>query len=152
MLLLVDECFPKSFMRALEKRGHDVTWATIVCRSAIDEVVLAKATSEGRVVVTEDRDFGTLIYRDGLTAVGVVVVHASEYPDGINESAEQIADQIDLLRDNLSGFLTTILPDRVRQRLLSFHSRTRTRMDETGVACVAVGAEVGSVLVLSARY
>lgn len=118
MLLLVDECFPKSLVRALARRGHDVTWATLVCRSAIDEVVLAKATAEGRIVITEDRDFGTLIYRDGLDAVGVVIVHASEYAGGITSSAEEVAVQIDLLRDSLPGFLTTILPGRIRQRAL----------------------------------
>ena len=118
MLLLVDECFPERLVRALEHRGHDVTWATLVCRSAIDESVLSLATTEGRIVITEDRDFGTLIYRYGLAAVGVVIVHGSELPGGITESGDQIADQIDTLKDSLAGFLTTLEPGRVRQRSL----------------------------------
>jgi predicted nuclease of predicted toxin-antitoxin system len=118
MLLLVDECFPKSVVRGLQQRGHDVTWATSVCRSAVDEMVLARATAEGRVVITEDRDFGTLVFRDALPAIGVVTVHGSEFSGGIKEAAEAICEQIDRLGQTLVGSLTTISPGRVRQRLL----------------------------------
>ncbi len=118
MLLLVDECFPKSVVRGLQQRGHDVTWASLVCRSAVDELVLARATAEGRVVITEDRDFGTLVVRDGMPATGIVVVHASEFGGGIKDAAEDICDQIDRLGGTLVGSLTTISPGRVRQPLL----------------------------------
>jgi hypothetical protein len=118
MLLLVDECFPKSLVGALQRRGHDVAWATLVCRSAIDELVLARATTEGRIVITEDRDFGTLVFRDSLPTIGIVIVHGSEFAGGIKEAAESICDQIDRLGRTLVGSLTTISPGRVRQRLL----------------------------------
>jgi predicted nuclease of predicted toxin-antitoxin system len=118
MLFLVDECFPKSVVRGLQQRGHDVTWATLVCRSAVDELVLARATAEGRVVITEDRDFGTLVVRDALPTIGVVIIHASDFAGGIKDAAEAICVQIDRLADKLVGSLTTISPGRVRQRLL----------------------------------
>jgi hypothetical protein len=118
MLFLVDECFPKGVVRGLQQRGHDVAWATLVCRSAVDELVLARATAEGRVVITEDRDFGTLVFRDALPAIGIVVVHGSEFVGGIKDAAAAVCDQIDRLGDTLVGSLTTISPGRVRQRLL----------------------------------
>ena len=119
MLLLVDECFPKSLVLGLRKVGHDVTWAGDVCRSVPDETVLALATSEGRIVITEDRDFGTLVMRDGHPAIGIVIVHGSQYPGGIDEAVAGICEQIDHLAGGLPGALTTISPGRVRQRSLA---------------------------------
>ena len=118
MRLLVDECFPKSLVRALEQLGHDVTWASVVCQSKPDAAVLALATAEGRLVVTEDRDFGTLVVRDGLPTVGIVIVHGSEFFGGITECAVDMAKLIDQLAAGLPGVLTTISPGRVRQRPL----------------------------------
>jgi Domain of unknown function (DUF5615) len=118
VLLLVDECFPKSLVLELRQLGHDVTWASIVCRSEPDTGVLALATAEGRLVVTEDRDFGTLVVRDGLPTVGIVIVHGSDFIGGITECAADIARLIDQLADGLPGNLTTISPGRVRQRPL----------------------------------
>jgi predicted nuclease of predicted toxin-antitoxin system len=118
VLLLVDECFPKSLVLALRHLGHNVTWASIVCQSEPDIGVLALATAQGRLVVTEDRDFGTLVVRDGLPTAGIVIVHGSDFVGGILECATDIAQLINQLADGLPGKLTTISPGRVRQRPL----------------------------------
>ncbi len=42
--------------------GHDVVSALDVDPYATDEVLLARANREGRVLITEDKDFGELVF------------------------------------------------------------------------------------------
>lgn len=50
-------------IRALREAGHDVVAIAEVAKGATDEQVLQRALNEKRVLVTEDRDFGALVYR-----------------------------------------------------------------------------------------
>ena len=118
MRFLVDECFPKSLVTALIDRGHDVVWATDICKSEDDRHVLAIATTDDRIVITEDKDFGDLTIRDGYVAVGIILAHAERYPGGITSAVETLCSQIDALGSSLEGTLTVLTPDRIRQRAL----------------------------------
>jgi predicted nuclease of predicted toxin-antitoxin system len=116
MLLMVDECLPKDFVDALLAVGHDVAWVSRLCSGFDDDVVLAKATAEGRVLVTEDRDFGKLTIRRQLPAIGVIIAHISEFSGTSKEIAAQIVAAISECQDTIIGSLTVIEPGRVRQR------------------------------------
>jgi predicted nuclease of predicted toxin-antitoxin system len=53
--------------RFLVALGHDVTGAVEVGLSrASDEAILGEAQSRGRLLVTRDRDFGTLVFARGM--------------------------------------------------------------------------------------
>ena len=56
MKLFVDECLDRYVVAGLRHRGHDVTWAREGHRGEDDDVLLAMATADGRIVVTEDRE------------------------------------------------------------------------------------------------
>lgn len=118
MRFLVDECFPKRLVTALASSGHDVVWASDVCPSDPDELILARATSEGRIIVAEDGDFGELSIRDGHPAVGIVIAVAARFPGKLPQAIEALTSEIDRLSTHLVGFLTMIEPGRVRQHKL----------------------------------
>jgi hypothetical protein len=118
VLITVDECLPRSLVFELRGRGHDVVWVSEAHPSIDDERVLAIATSEGRIVVTEDRDFGFLTMRMRRPAVGLVIAHMSRFVGEPAEIAVKIADVIDDLGATVGGTLTVIEPGRVRQRAL----------------------------------
>lgn len=118
MLILVDECMPQSFVTELRKRQHDVVWARERYQGYKDEDILALATGEGRIVLTEDRDFGRLAVRYNLPAVGIVLVQVSQLPGTAAEIATYVADTIDKLSDTCIGSFTVIGPGRTRQRPL----------------------------------
>lgn len=67
-----DECFNGAIVSAARAAGFDVVRAVDVCPSADDEVVLATAFQQQRVLLTEDKDFGDLCVRLGLPTEGVV--------------------------------------------------------------------------------
>ena len=72
MRVLADECCDGSLVKALRADGHDVLYAAEWMAGLSDEDVLAQAFSQGRLVLTEDRDFGELVHRLKLPAHGVV--------------------------------------------------------------------------------
>ena len=74
MRFLADESCDFAVVRALRDAGHDVNAITELSRAARDDAVLQLARSEGRVLLTEDKDFGTLAYAAGMKTVGVILI------------------------------------------------------------------------------
>ena len=65
MRLLADENFPRLVVQELRSRGHDLVWISEETPGISDREVLARATTEGRILITFDKeDFGELIFRD----------------------------------------------------------------------------------------
>ena len=63
MRFLLDVCASSRRMQAtLAGLGHDVVSALEYDPRASDEALLAWATSEERVLITEDKDFGELVF------------------------------------------------------------------------------------------
>ena len=56
----------------LADHGHDVLSARDRFPHASDEALLALARNEGRVLLTEDKDFGELVFLRGLPHPGIV--------------------------------------------------------------------------------
>lgn len=74
MKLLANENFPLLVVEALRAAGHDVVWARTEMAGAADDVILARAQLEERLVVTFDKDFGDLAFHWGLAArCGVIL-------------------------------------------------------------------------------
>lgn len=72
MDFVADESCAGPVIRALREVGRDVVAIAEVAKGATDEQVLERAVK--RVLVTEDRDFGELVYARGLRSVGVILV------------------------------------------------------------------------------
>ena len=75
MRLLADENFPKPIVEALRAGGHDVLWARTDCAGWKDIALLDLAESEGRIVLTLDKDFWQIAVqrRTPLKQSGVVL-------------------------------------------------------------------------------
>src|SRR5712671_779505 len=74
MNFLADESCAGPVIRALREAGHDVVAIAEVAKGATDEQVLKRAVNEKRVLITEDRDFGELVYARGRSSAGVILV------------------------------------------------------------------------------
>jgi predicted nuclease of predicted toxin-antitoxin system len=74
MRFLADESCDFRVVRALRAAGHDVIAVIEVAPGADDAVILEMAVRERRIFLTEDRDFGQLVYAAGKPAPGVVLL------------------------------------------------------------------------------
>src|ERR1700728_2291672 len=72
---LADENVPGDAVEAARKAGHDLAWIKGLSPGAGDDAVLAKSLADSRVLVTFDKDFGEMAFRQGKTATcGVVLL------------------------------------------------------------------------------
>jgi len=74
MRLLADESCDFRVVRALRAAGHDVMAVLEVAPGADDGVVIELAVREDRIFITEDRDFGQLVYAAAKPTPGVILV------------------------------------------------------------------------------
>ena len=78
MKVLADECCPRVVVEAMRRIGLDVHYAAETDAQSLDTDLLAMANAEARIIVTEDFDFGDLLLRDRLPAVGAIIVFLPE--------------------------------------------------------------------------
>jgi predicted nuclease of predicted toxin-antitoxin system len=60
---LADECCDTGLIASLREDGHDVLYVLERKPGVSDDEVLLEAYNEERIMVTEDKDFGELVYR-----------------------------------------------------------------------------------------
>ena len=114
MKFLADENIEQPVVEALRAAGHNVLCLTGTHRGLTDEQVLRRAESEGRILLTNDKDFGELVFRLHRLATGIVLLRL-----GTEEGIEKAARFIDILPSieaQLPGHFAVVTEERVRLR------------------------------------
>jgi hypothetical protein len=114
--LLLDENVSPIVGDALRAAGHDVLMAASVCAGAPDEDVVALAVAEGRVLVTEDKDFGALAFQQGVRPAGLIRLALPRQLPG--QKAARLAAVLGSDGGRIQGAVLTVEPGRVRRRRL----------------------------------
>jgi len=114
MRFLADECCPRAIVERLREAGFDVRYAAETDARASDIDLIALAVAENRILITEDFDFGDLLFRDRLKAPGAIIL----FLPGLNLSAraERLMRSLQSPDLMFEGKLTIIAKRRVRQR------------------------------------
>lgn len=115
MRVLLDTCVAGPLvLPTLAEAGHDVEWSGNWDHDPGDEAILARAYREGRVLVTLDKDFGTLAIRQGQPHRGIIrLVNLSTHDQG----AVCLRVISDHAADLASGAIITAERTRLRIRL-----------------------------------
>lgn len=79
MKLLANENIPISSSELLREKGYDILHIGIVHPSITDEAVMELASKENRIILTFDRDYGNLVFRDGFSPPGVIYLRMQDY-------------------------------------------------------------------------
>ncbi len=114
MKLLLDSCVWGGTRAGLAAAGHDVVWAGDWPKDPGDDEIMARAATEGRVLVTLDKDFGELAIVRGRVHCGIVRL--------VNISAkQQAAVCLEVIARHAAeleaGAIATAEPGRLRIRL-----------------------------------
>lgn len=78
MKFIVDECTGPSVARWLKENGHDVYSVSEQSPGWTDEQVLQKALADNRILFTNDKDFGYLIFKSQMAHCGVVLMRLED--------------------------------------------------------------------------
>lgn len=113
---LADESCAAVIVHTLRALGYDVVYVAELAPGISDSDILAQGNRDKRIIVTEDRDFCELVFRDNKPTYGVVLVripvpHRSRKEDRITELVNHYADQ-------LPGAMTTVFLNRIKIRPL----------------------------------
>ena len=109
---LADESCDFSVVRKLRAAGFDVKAVVEALPGARDEHVIDLARAEQRILLTEDRDFGRLVFASNRASSGVIFVRFSaEHRSAL---ADRILDVIDQHGDKLQKSFTVVSPDDLR--------------------------------------
>lgn len=73
MKILADESVENKVVSRLRRDGHDVTYVAEQSPGVLDEEVLSLASDENTLLLTADKDFGELIFRQQYVKRGIVL-------------------------------------------------------------------------------
>jgi predicted nuclease of predicted toxin-antitoxin system len=116
MRFLVDENIPRALVRRLREHDHDVLAAGEGACGATDRTLLRLAEAERRLIVTQDKDFGELAFRENLPAACGIVLFRLEAL-GRDETAERM---LRVLESGIAwaGTFAVVTTNRIRTRPL----------------------------------
>ena len=116
MKLLADASLEAPVVGALRAAGHDVVYVPDIDPRMADPDVLRTAEAQGRVLLTYDKDFGELFFRDRAAAPGVLFMRFGGEKG--RQKAPVIVRIIESLGDRLVGRFTVASRGATRSRPL----------------------------------
>jgi predicted nuclease of predicted toxin-antitoxin system len=105
-----------AMVEVLRQSGHDVLYAAEVLQQDPDHALLEHAFAERRLLLTEDKDFGELVFREGRRAAGVILlrIHGRHWTTKWGRLQQVIAAH----GEALHGRFTVVGPSGIRMQLL----------------------------------
>lgn len=114
MRLLCDEGVDQQIVDKLRAQEHEVTYIAEVAPGATDDEVFSRARETGALILTTDKDFGELVFRQRRTPHGVLLIRLA----GLSQQrkATSVASVVQQYGGELEGAFAVIEPSRVRIR------------------------------------
>lgn len=112
MRFLVDECTGPGVAKWLRNQKHEVFSIYDEARGMADDDVLAKAVSENWILITNDKDFGELVFRERRSHRGIIFLRL-----GDERAANKISILLQLIENHpekLAEQFVTVTETKVR--------------------------------------
>jgi predicted nuclease of predicted toxin-antitoxin system len=116
MKFLANENVSGEAVVALRAKGHDVVWIRIDAPGSRDEDVLARAVTDGRILITFDKDFGELAFHSHLPAKCGIILFRILAPSS-SFVANAVVTAIESRTDWI-GHFSVVEENRIRMREL----------------------------------
>lgn len=117
MRFLADQNLEGPIITRLRSEGYDVAAISERAPSIDDPEVLALATAEERILLTNDKDFAELAFLQKQAAAGIVLLRLPEW-SSLNKG-QRLIQVLEHLGDRLRGSMTVVGERATRRRPLS---------------------------------
>ncbi|MBI4619463.1 MAG: DUF5615 family PIN-like protein [Desulfobacterales bacterium] len=114
MNFVADESIDRQIVERLRDDGHSVWYVVEMSPSISDDEVLQLANNWTAPLITSDKDFGELVFRQHLVSYGVILVCLSGLSTELK--ANMVSFTITNHENELLGNFTVISPSRTRIR------------------------------------
>lgn len=109
---LADESCDMAVVRALRAAGYDVLAASEVTVRSVDRDLIEQAGRERRILLTEDKDFGWLVFASHVDSPGVILLR---FPGNARQTlARAVVRVAQEQGQQLSGTFVVVEPGQVR--------------------------------------
>lgn len=114
MKFLADESVDRQVVDQLRIDGHEVWYVSEMEPGIPDDLVLSRANQEMAILVTADKDFGELVFRQKRISMGVILTRLAGLSPG--QKAELVSAAISQHIPELESAFTVIVPGSIRIR------------------------------------
>ena len=114
MNLFADESVERPVVDRLRQDSHNVLFVAELAPNIADDEVLRTANERSAILVTADRDFGELVFRQGAAHAGVILLRLAGLANATK--AAIVAEVCRLRGPELVGSFTVVSPGQVRIR------------------------------------
>ncbi len=109
---LADESCDFAVVRALRTLGYDVLAVNEVMQRSVDSDLIVQAAREQRIVLTEDKDFGWLVFVSHAESAGVILIR---FPGNARDTlARTVVQLVQEHGEALTGAFVVVQPGYVR--------------------------------------
>ena len=114
MNFLADEGVDRQIVDRLRSNGHSVFYVAEMDPGVSDDFVLELANRQSAVLITADKDFGELVFRQGRSSGGVVLIRLQ----GLSPAAkaDTVSEAIDEHEAEIPGNFSVLSPGILRIR------------------------------------
>ncbi|MCS6918316.1 MAG: DUF5615 family PIN-like protein [Fimbriimonadales bacterium] len=117
MRFFADEGIERLIVQSLRDAGYEVDWAVEIARGAEDDEIASLATQGKSILITNDKDFGELVLRQGFPITGVMLLRMHRL--SASEKASRVLRVISEAGTQLRGHFSVVTERGVRLRPLS---------------------------------
>lgn len=114
MKFLADESVDYQIVLYLREDGHKVLYVAEMEPGIPDDAVLDEANREKAILLTSDKDFGELVFRQRLLSVGVLLLRLAGMPQ--DKKAKMVVDAIRSHGHELPQAFGVLTPRAIRVR------------------------------------
>jgi predicted nuclease of predicted toxin-antitoxin system len=114
MNLAADESVDRQVVESLRKENHVIWYIADIDPGTSDDNVLVVANRHGALLLTADKDFGELVYRQRRVTGGVVLTRLAGQSQA--QKAQTVVSAFKQHGSELTGAFTVITPTRIRIR------------------------------------
>lgn len=114
MNILADEGVDRPIVKRLRQSGHSVQYVAEMSPGITDDKVLELANQSSALLITIDKDFGELVFRQGRVSSGVMLIRLAGLP--AEQKATVVVATVDRYLAELLGSFSVVTSKAVRIR------------------------------------
>jgi predicted nuclease of predicted toxin-antitoxin system len=109
---LADEGCDFAVVRALRAKGYDVLAVGETMQRSVDSELIEQAHRENRVLLTEDKDFGWLVFASHSVSAGIILIR---FPNTLRFTLGQsVLELVEKYGNELENAFVVVQPGQVR--------------------------------------
>ena len=117
MNIFADESVDRQIVERLRREQHNVDYVPEMASGISDDEVLNWPNRKGTFLITADKDFGNLVFRNKQSMCGILLIRLSGMP--ATEKAERVAETVQRYGDEMLDRFSVLTKDALRIRKIS---------------------------------